>query len=268
MAAGLIAGAFKGAADAVGGIAEGHIQDERRLSLEQQLSQMEEQRQMRIAEHRENLRVKGRQSDIDQDITNAPRVTEAKVAGMRAEGDAKNDIERKGLIAKAGDPEYLKGAKAVANAERADPRYSPSEVANAEATRLKVADEKRRRELLDQRDQVENSPSMRGDQRAKALARIDKELERITGMAPGKKPPSEYDTVRVKEKQYDDAGNVTREEERTERRNAPPKSERGKATGDQRQTAARHEEARQAIARGADPAKVNQRLKELGYPPL
>lgn len=228
MAAGLIAGAFKGAADAVGGIAEGHIQDERKLSMEQQLSQMEEQRQMRIDEAREQRRVKGRQSDIDQDIASAPRKAAAEADAIKVTGRAKADTERAGLIAKAGDPDYLKGAKAVANAERPDPRYSPSEVAGAELTRVKLADEKRRRELLEQRDQIESSPSMRGDQRAKALARIDKEYERLTGLAPGKKAPSETDTVRVTEKKYDDAGNVTREEQRTERRDAPPPSQRGK----------------------------------------
>lgn len=231
MAAGLIAGAFKGAADAVGSIAEGHIQDERRLSLEQQLSQMEEERQKRIAEHREGIRVKGRQSDTEQDIANQPRVTAAATADLKAKGLVKSELERDDVKAKAGDPAYLKGSKAVANAGRADPQYSPSEYAQAEAARMKVADEKRRRELLAERDQIETG-NMKGDQRARALARNTKALEALDRMVGAKKPVDETDVVkRVKENYtYNDAGNKTGVDrsESVEKRRAAPASARDK----------------------------------------
>lgn len=195
---GILAGALGGGAAAAQGMAQGAIEDERRLSISEQLSRMEEARQMRIAEANEVRRRAGRQADIDQDITNAPRVAESQAASASTVARAKNTVDNEDVISRGSDPAYLKAKKAEANASRADPQYSPSELANAEATRMAVGDEKQRRELVGRRDELEASmANMRGDQRARAteeIKRIDRQLNTLGKRRNGGK--DETDTVR------------------------------------------------------------------------
>lgn len=70
---GILAGAVGGAAGAAQDMAGGYIRDERQVNVQQQLSQIEEERQMRIAEATETRRRAGRQADFEQNVTNAPR---------------------------------------------------------------------------------------------------------------------------------------------------------------------------------------------------
>lgn len=190
---GILAGALGGGAAAAQGMAQGAIEDERRLSISEQLSRMEEARQMRIAEANEVRRRAGRQADIDQDITNAPRVAESQAASASTVARAKNTVDNEDVISRGSDPAYLKAKKAEANASRADPQYSPSELANAEATRMAVGDERERRRLLQEKEDIETG-SMRGDQRARALAAVERKLAALQGRRSGGK--DETDTVR------------------------------------------------------------------------
>ena len=190
---GILAGALGGGAAAAQGMAQGAIEDERRLSISEQLSRMEEARQMRIAEANEVRRRAGRQADIDQDITNAPRVAESQAASASTVARAKNTVDNEDVISRGSDPAYLKAKKAEANASRADPQYSPSELANAEATRMAVGDERERRRLLQEKEDIETG-SMRGDQRTRALAAVERKLAALQGRRSGGK--DETDTVR------------------------------------------------------------------------
>lgn len=262
MANGLIAGAFKGLADAAGGLAQGYIEDERKLNYQQQLSAMEEQRQMRIEQYRQKLGLDTRQKEFEQDIANAPRKTAANVANTRATKQAELDIEREDTVKRGADPDYLKGKKALVNAGRADPQYSPDTLANAELTRIKVKDEQRRRQLLDERTQVEEG-NLRGDQRERAIKRIDRELAALAGIT-NKKPMDETDTEKVIEKKYDEMGNVVTQTERVEKRKAKP----GESNKDRAGEREAHDEARAAIAKGAPREAVNKRLRELGFSPI
>jgi hypothetical protein len=194
---GILAGAVAGGAGAAQDMARGAIEDERKLSLTDQLSAIEEKRQMRIAEAAELRRRAGRQADTEQDLANAPRVRESAVADKRAVGTAAADVEREATIAAGSDPSYLKSKKAIAVAGQAPERYSPDTLARAELTRIQVGDEKKRRELLDRKADIE-SGSLRGDQRARALKQIDQQLAQLERATAGKKV-DEYDTEKVRE---------------------------------------------------------------------
>jgi hypothetical protein len=225
--AGLIAGALRGAADAVGDIAEGHIRDERELNLAEARSKIEEQRQLRIEAARQKMGLETRQAEFDQDEKNAPRRTASAIADARAKGIVKTEMDIEDAKKRGADPEYLKAEKAKANASRPDAQYAPGTYAEAQLKQMLVDDEKRRRQLLDQRAEIEQAPSMRGDQRERAIKRIDRELEVLNS---GKKKSDETDTVkRTKEEySYDEAGNKTGVDrlESIEKRRAPPPSQR------------------------------------------
>lgn len=209
---GILAGGLAGGAAAAQGMAQGAIDDERRLSVAEQLSAMEEKRQQRIAEAAEVRRRSGRQADFEQDVTNAPRLRETAVADKAAVADATAAAERRATTAAGSDPEYLKGKKAIAEAGRAPERYSPETLAQAELTRMKIGDERKRRELLNQRAEIE-SGSMRGDQRAQAVKRIDQQLAQLERAVTGGKKTDEYDIERVVETEKPDptTGETVRE---------------------------------------------------------
>jgi hypothetical protein len=263
---GLISGALGGLAKAAGGLAEDYIRDERQLNVAQQLSDMEEQRQMRIAERKQamgrsdlefesNLRQREKDADVERDLAAAPRRAQA---------------EREATKAAGSDAEYLRASKALANSKRGDPQYSPETLANVEAARMALGDEKRRRQLLAERAKIEES-NMRGDQRTRALARVDRELERLTAVRGSKKTDTDQDVVKKTERQYryDDEGNKVGESvtESTERRRvpagAPPKPAAQPAAGGK--TATRAEVQAWAKARGLTEADAIKTLEGRGY---
>ena len=279
--AGIIAGAIGGLAGAAGEMARGYIDDERKLTVAEQLSQIEEARQTRIAERAEMRRREGRQADVDQDIANAPRVATAeagskKIVGQvendlavdrtsRTEG-AKNDAERAGAAAYAKDPAARAGARAAAQDKAV---FAPGTYAEAEARQLSLADEKKRRDLLARRADIE-SGNLRGDQRTRAIKDIDTQLaalEKVT--AP--KPNPELDTQEVREVKYDidPASGEKRGEKVTTRKEVrrPPAGAPGRDPTKLSEAQA-HEQARAAIARGAPRDAVNKRLAENGFKPI
>ena len=112
---------------------------------------------------------------------------------------------------------------------------------------------------------------MRGDQRTRALARIDRELATLAGVSGKAKPVDEYDVVRKEEIEKEDPynpGKTIKETKTTstEKRKPPPPEKRGAQKKEGEDEA--HREALQAIARGAPKDKVNARLTELGFSPL
>jgi hypothetical protein len=281
---GIIAGALGGLAGAAGDMARGYIEDERKLSVAEQLSKIEEARQMRIAEQAELRRREGRQADTDQDIANAPRVAEAeagskKVVGKvendlavdrtaRTEG-AKNDAERKAAADYAKDPSARAGARAAAQDKAV---FAPGTYTRAEAERLALDDEKKRRNLLDRRADIE-SGNLRGGQRVRALKSIDQQLAQLERTnKPARNP--ELDTQEIREVTYsiDPASGEKTGERVTTRKEVrvPPKPPAGAPTRDPTKLSETqaHEQARAAVARGASREAVNKRLAENGFKPI
>ncbi len=206
---GIVRGAIAGAAGAAQDMAKGYIEDERRVSVQQQLSQIEEQRQLRIEEARERMRRTGRQADFEQDVANAPKRAETEAASKRVVGAAENEVaagreglvrgaaaeaERKAAGAYAADPTARAGVRAKA-ADTAAPDRGQSAVNAANAARLReeAADRAEKRRL---QTELETAPPERAAQ-----------IERRLRVLDGKSPVAESDTVEVTTKGYDEAGN-------------------------------------------------------------
>lgn len=199
MARGLIDGALKGLVDAAGGIAQGHIQNEQKVDLQRELSAIEEQRQMRIAEAQEQLRRRGRQADFDQDITNAPQrtqveidrtkalapvQTEVEVARTKAVGAAKGETDRANDAALGKDPAALAGirAKTVAQDTGAGER-----ALRMKALQADIADKETVRGLLQQ------AAELRAGGNDDAAKQIEEQVRTLQGL--GAKDTKSYSDV-------------------------------------------------------------------------
>jgi hypothetical protein len=280
---GIIAGALGGVAGAAQGMAQGAIEDERRLTIAQQLSDMEEQRQQRIAEASELRRRAGRGADIQQDISTAPMVAEAEAGKKRIIGpveteqaakregavvSAREGAEREAARALGEDKRALAGMRAGAQAKAV---FSPGAYAEADLARMKTEDLKRHRALIDQYGAIQADKSLTDEQRQAALDAKQKQIELNIQRASGGKPAGDEDTTKkVKVKYTIDplTGEKTGEEreESTEKRKRGPGAPAAKGAPKPSQAEA-HAQAQAALARGAPLTAINARLKEQGYPP-
>ena len=249
---GLVAGALGGLGEAVQTQARGHIAEERELSIRDQLSKMEEARQMRIMQASERLRREGRGADIDQDLAAAPRKAEAVAATERTVGTARNEVaaegerqigpvratnaglvttaqgeaERGNSAALGKDAAALAGIRAKAQAGHIE---SAGSLAQAELARLQVQERKDYNVLVDQIAAVEGDASLNDEQKKAKLKPLVSKRDSIVLKARGPGAAGrdpELDTVEVITETEDPAtGNKTREKRVEKRRpgNATPK---------------------------------------------
>lgn len=251
---GIIAGALAGGAEAVQNQAQGHIKDERQVNVAQQLSQMEEQRQIRIAEAAEMRRRAGGQHDFDQEVSRAPVRREIAVEDARAKGGVDVDtavdkatrlgpvetetaVKRAGLIAREqdtaareGDAAYAADPKARAGARaRATDKavFSPSAYLEADLARMKIADLQAHRALVTAYGAIEADTALKPEEKTAKLASIQKQIELNAAKsgvkAAGASGESDTDKTITETTGYDDKGNeVKTRTESTQKRKPPP----------------------------------------------
>lgn len=248
MAKGLIAGALAGAAGAAQGMAQGEIANAQQLDFRTQISQMEEQRQMRLAERQEQARRAGAEWDadnrrkqlpLDAEAANSDEVLNAQRRGIIGKAQATAEAAVDPMVRKAGDVEaedkarrereavttagtdakYLAAIRAKKNAETV---WSPGTIAEAQLANMKVEDMKRHRALVDQFAAVDADTSLMPEAKAAKLASLERQIKLNVQRAGGKPDTGETDTEKVTEQEYDDMGNVVKKVERTEKRRPPP----------------------------------------------
>lgn len=148
---GIIAGALGGGAQAAGAMASDQIDKTNKLDLAKQMSDIDEARQMRVAEasqrlarttHQQTLQDTEdfAQRNIANQVGRAVKIKKAEGEVELEQAGAKADLETKKLIERASNQEYLKSIKAIALANRAPP--SALEAAQAEAARFHLENEK------------------------------------------------------------------------------------------------------------------------------
>lgn len=139
---GIIAGAIGGAAGVIGEQAKAGLEDERKLELAGRLSQIDELRQKRIAEHNADLQVRTAAKVRDDTLAHEtnPDTIKAKLGAVEqtAEGtvaideklaprkqalaagqvSAEEKARREAVIASGSDPKYLAALAAVAKASK------------------------------------------------------------------------------------------------------------------------------------------------------
>lgn len=248
-ATGIVAGALGGLADAAQGQARGYIEDERKTTVAQQLSDIEELRQMRIAQASEALRRGGRQADFEQDMGNAPRRFETAAQGERVVGAAKNEVAvqgekdmgpvraaNEGLVSRAKGKAELQntadyattpGARAGVRAKAQDQHIeSSATLAQAELARLSLQERKDYAALVDQYYSLDDDQQMTPEEKKAAKDRLQRKMEQLKLKATGGAKDPELDTVRVTEESEDpDTGKKTKIE-KTERRRPGNSSEK------------------------------------------
>ena len=224
---GILAGAAAGGGEAVQSMARGNIEDERKLSMAEQLSRIEEERQQRIAETAEARRREGRQADFEQNQTNAPAALQTEIDRTRGVGAAEADLKREGLLAN-NDPATLKAMKNVANASRPDAQYSPETYVDAEVKKMALGMEKKRQGLLKEREDIVNG-NMKGDEREResALKKVDANLAALEYARFGKKVDETSTVQRETESYVRDPNDPTvvlskTTEKTSDKRRAPP----------------------------------------------
>jgi hypothetical protein len=271
-------GGIGGAADAAQRQARGFIDDERRLNLDQQMSQLQEQREMRLMEARERasfaskkrdvtelgperqrVEREGRQAEFEQDQQNAPRKaqTEAEASKIKSKAD------REAVAEKGRDKGYLGGVRAEAQARHVE---SASSAASAEATRLDTAT---KRQLLSLKTKMADQLA-KGD--TSGAEGTQRQIEAL-GYTPSGKGNTEYDVEKVTTTPALDAlgepieGKYIEKRERTERRRPSPasKGDNAPAKGPAVPEDEALSQARAAVAAGKSRSAVNARLRELGY---
>lgn len=274
---GIIAGALSGLAGAAGNMAEGYIQDERKLTVAQQLSDMEEQRQQRAAEAAEVRRRSGRQADTDQDLANAPRKNQAEIDRLKtvgpaeteqaagragavatATGKAQGAAERENAAAYAKDPQARAGARAAAVDKAV---FSPSAYAEADLARMKVQDLKAHRQLVDEYAAIDSDTKLSPEEKTAKLASKQKQIELNFSRSGVKKDTPETDTEKVTTTSYGPGGEEIKTE-KTQKRKAPPGSG-GAAQGGKVATMAEVESY--AKARGITVDAAKKGLATAGY---
>jgi len=222
---GILAGAAAGGGEAVQSMARGNIEDERKLSMAEQLSRIEEERQQRIAETAEARRREGRQADFEQNQTNAPAALQTEIDRTRGVGAAEADLKRESLLAN-NDPATLKAMKNVANASRPDAQYSPETYVDADIKKMALGMEKKRQELLTDRENIVDG-NMRGVVRERALKRADANLAALEYARVGKKVDETSTVQRETENYVRDPNDPTvvlskTTEKTSDKRRAPP----------------------------------------------
>lgn len=126
---GIIAGAIGGGARAAGQMAEGQIEDKRKLDMAKQLSDLDEMRQRRIAEFSSNLEREGHKARLQdtEDFAqkNFPNQLERVKQTKTAESDIeletagkKINLETEAVKARGNDKSYLSALRNVAAAQR------------------------------------------------------------------------------------------------------------------------------------------------------
>lgn len=284
---GLVAGALGGLGEAAQTQARGYIAEERELSVRDQLSKIEEARQMRIMQASERLRREGRGADIDQDIATAPRKAEAAAATERTVGTARNEVaaegerqvgpvratnaglvttaqgeaERGNAAALAKDPAALAGIRAKAQAGHIE---SAGSLAQAELARLQVQERKDYGMLVDQIANIEGDASLTDEQKKAKLKPLISKRDSIVLKARGPGAAArdpELDTVEVIEEREDPATGDKIRTKRVEKRrpgNGTPKPQPDKV-------ATMDEVSRYAAARGISAEKARVGLEAQGY---
>jgi hypothetical protein len=194
---GILAGALGGAGAAIQGQAQGQIADERKLNLEQQLSAMEEERQMRIAEANEQRRRSGSAYDFGQKVANAPQETQMTVdrAGALAKGATQAQLDADAAYGQ--NPEARAGVRAKAQDQHIE---SSGSAAEGELKRMALENEKKRQALLSRREDIV-AGNLRGDQRARALEQVDQQLTALDIARNGKKN-EDINTDQVERRDY------------------------------------------------------------------
>ena len=126
---GIIAGAVGGGAQVVGQQANAMIEDQRKLSIAEQLAALDEARQMRVMEAQGQQQSKFADEQVGRQSKAAAAERQAgfdfKVANQDAEigmatkaGKAASEIEKAEMISKGKDPAYLSAVQALARAQK------------------------------------------------------------------------------------------------------------------------------------------------------
>lgn len=148
---GIIAGAMGGGAAQANEMATQQVDSKNKLNLAKQLSDIDEARQMRVAERGAALDREGNKNKLQdtEDFSQKNFPNQLNRATTTKQAESKIDLEtarQKGeqdaadLVKRASDPSYLKSVKALAAANRAPP--SALESAQAEAVRFDLQNKK------------------------------------------------------------------------------------------------------------------------------
>lgn len=205
----------------------------------------------------------------------------ARSAAERAKALDAAATQRDVVKANASDKGYLEGVKAVkladpevaahvaqmraaANASNANAGESATRAgllrAQTVGVQVENSEKQRLSSIYDQMDRTLSDPKLAPEDRAKKLSELEQRAMSIqgrSGKATGEKP----DSVETRESvEYDDKGNPISKKVETIRKG----SDRGQPKQEQDPIA----QARDAVARGASIAAVNERLRAAGYPPL
>ena len=210
---GIIAGALGGGAGAAQGMAQGAIEDERKLDIAAQLSQMEEQRQLRIAEAGETRRRAGRGADIEQDIATSGRRAEAEAGRVGIVGKAETEVagERAGIVGKAqagaqreAEAEFGKdkaaqaGVRARAQAGHVE---GSSERLRAMEAQMSIDDRKAHRRLVDELSVIQSNDKLSPEDKQKQIDAKQKQIE-LNAQRAGVKPVGDEDTTKKVKVKY------------------------------------------------------------------
>lgn len=236
---GMLQRAIGGGAQAMQGMAQGYIEDERRTNLEQQLSNIAEQRQLRIDEVTRGRDFDSKKRDIteldplrrqntldtDAALTRQKASLGVEVAPQVAQAqgildEAKQDTERAGVVAQGQDPEYMSALKARERALALARHVETSDsVARAELTRMEIGDRKRLDTLYDQQAAVQNDTTLSDEDRQKKLRPIVTSIQAIKSKnSPMGQRDPELDTQTVTEEKINPDGSTTKTQRKEVRR--------------------------------------------------
>jgi hypothetical protein len=256
---GLLASAIGGGAQVIAKQAEGDIEKNRRVDLLKQETDIKEQMQLRLAEAQERIRQSGALAEVTGPLGNAKQAyrkrelaDQSEAAISQARGMIPVAIEsaraaegaKREETAKAGsDPAYLKALRAISNASAAPDRtdYKGRDLDNAIK---QIAVDNNRTIAALKTEFAKATP-----ERKQA---INDEISVLTG-----KDTDKFLPVPLK----DDMGNVTGYKVFDTKRGIWVDDAQGGA-------GSLADQARAAVAAGADINKVNERLKAAGQPPL
>ena len=301
---GILASGLAGGANAVGNITAGMIDQERRLQSAQVLSDIEEKKQMRIAERLQQMH-------RDQQTYNTRGQGGEELLGFaRRTGEQANDVALKGEVAKASNPQLRQAAIDTETAKTKAKHDQEKELAIADAndpayigavTKLKLADPEVAQRIAASRAQVAASGASVGLIQAQTegvkLNNDDKKtLDKLYNDASTILSDTTIDDaerakrytkvsqqiVLMKSKTGQAAGRdpeldtqtVTEEKIDPETGNVTKTTRKevrrpGSGGGAAKPTEAQaHAEAQAAIKQGKPADAINARLVELGYKPL
>lgn len=226
--AGMLQRAIAGGAQALQGMAQGAIEDERRLDMTTQLGALEEQRAMRLEKYRQDLSLDGEKKRItelsplqrEQSLRTAAdtqRQTAALGVELAPQQAAAQGIITKAQQANETNPEYVKAlASREAALARARDTGGGLRAVQTESAQLDVKDKKRLGDLYDQQAAILNSDLDDATKQVK-LKPIQTQIQSIKSKnAPlGARDP-ELDTQTVVTEVVDPATGVTTKTTRKE----------------------------------------------------